>query len=111
MPGMVRRSARMSTLLALTLCAGCTTVSADQVVGQRQCSRYVKLFLERTEHARPPADDSSREWVSFGVAAAGQLELANKDKELALRMLEMCEAEGAAALERARQALRPWWRR
>lgn len=71
----------------------------------------MNLFLERTDHARPPADDSSKEWVNFGGAEAGQLELSNRDKELAKRVLAMCEQEGAEALERARHAMKPWWKR
>lgn len=78
---------------------------------QRQCSRYVNLFLERTEHARPPADDSSKEWVNFGGAEAGQLEVSNRDKELAKQVLVICEQEGADALKRAQRAMKPWYRR
>lgn len=75
------------------------------------CSRYVDLFLERTEHARPPAGDSSKEWVNFGTAEAGQLELSNRDKTLAKKVLGICEQEGAAALDRAKRAMKPWWKR
>lgn len=71
----------------------------------------MNLFLERTEHARPPADDRSREWVNFGVAEAGQVEISNRDKDLAKKVLLMCEAEGAEALERAKRSLKPWWKR
>lgn len=75
------------------------------------CSRYVNLFLERTEHSTPPVDETSKEWVNFGVAQSGQLELSNRDKTLAKKMLETCEAEGAEASERARRALRPWYKK
>lgn len=71
----------------------------------------MNLFLERTEHAKPPANDTSSEWVNFAVAEAGQLELSNRDKELAHLMLQQCELEGEEALERAKQALKPWWKR
>ena len=71
----------------------------------------MNLFLEKTEHARPPADDSSKEWVNFGIAQTGQLNLSNRDKELAQLMLQQCELEGEGALTRARQALKPWYRR
>lgn len=69
------------------------------------------LFLERTEHAAPPASDASKDWINFSVAEAGQLELSNKDKELAKLTLHMCELEGEEALARAKKALRPWWKR
>lgn len=110
MRGMARVSAVLSTLLGLLLCAACTTVSVDPAP-QRACSRYVNLFLERTEHARPPADDSSKEWVNFGGAEAGQLELSNRDKALAKQVLVMCEREGAEALARAKRAMKPWYKR
>ena len=69
------------------------------------------LFLEQTPHAKPPADDSSQEWVNFGIAQTGQLNLSNRDKELAHLMLQQCELEGEEALARARRALRPWYRK
>lgn len=71
----------------------------------------MNLFLERTEHAVPPADASSNEWVNFGTAEAGQLELSNHGKALAKQVLALCEQEGAEALERAKRAMKPWWKR
>jgi hypothetical protein len=99
-----------SIALVLLLCAACTTVSAD-VPPQRTCSRYVNLFLERTEHARPPADAGSKEWVNFATAEAGQLGISNRDKDLARKVLAACEAEGAEATARAERALKPFWKR
>lgn len=101
---------RCLIVAASVAAAGCTTVSVEGPQA-RMCSRYVNLFLERTEHATPPANDSSKEWVNFGVAEAGQLELSNRDKAIARKVLTMCEEEGAEALERAKRTLRPWWRR
>jgi hypothetical protein len=97
--------------LVLVLCVSCTTVSAEALQPERKCSRYVNLFLERTEHAAPPASEASNAWINFGVAEAGQLELSNKDKELAKLTLQMCELEGEEALARAKRALKPWWKR
>lgn len=111
MRGKVKRSALTSMLLAPLLCAACTTVSADHLPEPRKCSRYTNLFLETTEHARPPADDSSKEWVNFATAEAGQLEIANRDKQLARQVGEMCEQEGAEARERALKAIKPWYRK
>jgi hypothetical protein len=71
----------------------------------------VNLFLERTAHAKPPASEDSNEWVNFATAEAGQLELSNRDKELAKLTLQMCELEGEEALARAKRAMRPWWKR
>lgn len=101
---------RGSTPLLLTACAACTTVSVEGA-DQRQCSRYVNLFLERTEHAPPPADSSQAALGNFAIAEAGQLELSNRDKVLAKQVLSICEQEGAEALDRAKRALKPWWKR
>jgi hypothetical protein len=77
---------------------------------QRQCSRYVDLFLDRTEHAPAPGT-SQASHGNFEIAEAGQLELSNRDKELAKKVLHICEQEGAAALARAKRAMKPWWKR
>jgi hypothetical protein len=96
--------------LLLAGCAGCTTV---YVAGpeQRQCSRYVNLFLDRTEHAKPPSDGSQAALGNFAIAEAGQLELSNRDKQLAKEVLVICEKEGQEAYERAKRALKPWWKK
>ena len=100
----------LSTLLLPLACAACTTVSADAIQPQRKCSQYVNLFLERTEHASPPTGTQAS-LANFALAEAGQLELSNRDKELAKLTLQMCELEGEEALARAKKALRPWWKR
>jgi hypothetical protein len=99
-----------STLLLPLACAACTTVSVDALQDQRQCSRYVDLFLDRTEHAPAPGTTQASHG-SFEIAEAGQLELSNRDKELAKKVLHMCEQEGSAALARAKRAMKPWWKR
>lgn len=96
-------------IVAGVLLGGCTTVSVDGL-HQRQCSRYVNLFLERTEHAKPP-EGSQASLGNFALAEAGQLELSNRDKELARQVLALCEQEGEEALARAKRALRPWWKK
>jgi hypothetical protein len=96
-------------LLAPLLCAACTTVSVD-APEQRQCSRYVDLFLDRTEHAPAPGT-SQASHVAFEAAEAGQLELSDRDKVLAKQVLHMCEQEGADALARAKRSMKPFWKR
>ena len=71
----------------------------------------MNLFLERTAHANPPVDGSQAALGNFAIAEAGQLELSNRDKELAQLTLQMCELEGEEALAAAKQALKPWWKR
>ncbi len=108
--GRVRMSALMSTGLALLLCAGCTTVSADSP-DPRKCSRYVNPFLEETAHAAAPANEESREWVGFAVSEAGQLEVSNRDKRLAKGVLDTCEQETQEAADRAARKAKPWYKR
>lgn len=107
---MVKLWAKAWTAPALLLCAGCTTVSAD-LPPPRQCSRYVDPFLEATRHAAPPASAASNDWVNFGVAEAGQVELANRDKHLARSVLATCEQETQEAFDTAARRAKPWWRR
>lgn len=99
-----------STLLLPLACAACTTVSVDSLQDQRHCSRYVDIFLERTEHASPPGT-SQASHANFELAEAGQLELSDHDKALAKQVLHICEGEGDAALARAKRAMKPFWKR
>jgi hypothetical protein len=71
----------------------------------------VNLFLERTEHAPPPADGSQAALANFAIAEAGQVELSNHDKALAKKVLAVCEAEGDEALAEAKRRLKPWYKR
>lgn len=98
------------TGLALMLCAGCTTVSADNPP-PRQCSKYVSPFLDETPHAAPPANAESKEWVDFGVNEAGQLVIANHDKANARYVLTVCEQETLDAYARAARRVKPWYKR
>jgi hypothetical protein len=108
--GKVKVSALMSTGLALLLCAGCTTVSADNPP-PRQCSKYVDPFLDETPHATAPANAESREWVGFSVSEAGQLEIANHDKSNARKVLNVCEQETLDANKRAARRVKPWYKK
>lgn len=58
--------------------------------------------------AEPPADNSVGEWVAFGDAQTGRLQVANERKATVLWIYDACEAEekkAAAAVTR-----KPWWR-
>jgi hypothetical protein len=57
--------------------------------------------------AELPADNSVGQWVAFGDAQTGRLEVANDRKATALWIVDQCEAEERAAA--ARLAPRPWW--
>ena len=67
--------------------------------------------MEETPHAPPPETAASKDWVGFGVAEAGQVELANRDKRLADEVLTVCEQETAEAHERAAKKAKPWYKR
>jgi hypothetical protein len=64
-----------------------------------------------TPDARTPASAAANEWVNFGVAEAGQLQMSNHDKSLAKQMLGICEQDGADALARAKRSLKPWYKK
>jgi hypothetical protein len=70
----------------------------------------VDLFLERTEHAPTPGT-SQASHGNFEIAEAGQLELSNRDKELAKKVLHLCEDEGVEAYARAKRRMKPWIKR
>lgn len=77
----------------------------------RRCSRYVDPFLEEVDHAAPPADKTSKEWVRFGVEEAGAKEQDTRDKRLGKKVLHTCEDETQEAFDRAAKAVKPWYKR
>ena len=111
MRGKVSLWARRLTPLGLLLCASCMSISADIQSSQRKCSPYVEPFLGQTNHAPPPKNDASSEWVNFGIGEAGQVNDANSDKEKGKRTLLHCEAENERALKDAAQRAKPWYKR
>jgi hypothetical protein len=106
----IERALTTPIIVASALLAACTTVSVDALQDQRHCSRYVDLFLDRTEHAPTPGTTQASHG-NFEIAEAGQLELSDRDKLLAKQVLHMCEKEGDDALARAKHAMKPWWKR
>lgn len=68
-------------------------------------------MLGATPHAARPADPTSRAWVGFGVAEAGQVEKANADKAGVQHILGTCEVDNDEAYQEARRKVKPWWRR
>lgn len=49
-----------------------------------------------------PAGDSVGEWLSFGEAQTGKLEVANGRTKDTIALVERCEARDAAAAKKAR---------
>lgn len=83
------------------------TVSVE--TDEQFCSEYVEPFLEETPHAAPPANNQDVSWVNFGIAEAGQVEMANRDKANAAHVLTVCERNQQKAQERSRKRARKWW--
>ena len=49
-----------------------------------------------------PAGDSVGEWLSFGEAQTGKLEVANGRTKDTIALVERCEARDAVAVKKAR---------
>jgi hypothetical protein len=62
-----------------------------------------------TPHAPGPADDSSKEWVNFGVGQTGQVEKANTDKASRNHIEEVCERKYEEALKASKKRTKKWW--
>lgn len=109
---------RPSRMLALTLALLATLASAACAGGPRietipvalDCGSRVPPQLRAEVAGAPlPADNSAGEWVAFGDAQTGRLEVANERKETVLWIYDTCEAEERKAVEKLKPT--PWWRR
>jgi hypothetical protein len=87
------------------------STSVEVTSTQRKCRNYVDPFLETTKHSSGPKNADSKEWVNFGVRQTGQVNNANSDKEKGKQVLHLCEAENAAALKKAAERAKPWYKR
>ena len=104
------RWTRASTLLLLTACAGCTSISVDGS-NSDACLDYVPPAMwAPTLHAPPPGPGQASHG-SFEVAEAGQLEKANADKDGTHYIITVCEQKKATALATAKKRNAPWYKR
>lgn len=99
---------------SMLLCAGCTTV---QVAGPTalRCSDFTPEELTKpTPHAPPPPNARSDSWVNFGIAEAGQVNIANRDREIErgiCRKIEMAnDAARKAAEKKASKHIWEFWK-
>lgn len=99
-------------LLATLACAACaggpSTVTIPVAL---DCGGRIPPQLRaEVGGAAPPADNSVGEWVAFGDAQTGRLEVANERKATVLWILDACETEEKKAAARLSRPA-PWWRR
>lgn len=104
--GRALRCLALSAMLAGGLSA-CATVRATTRPASSCSSLVPASWREGVEAPALPTVDSVGEWVAFGDAAVGRLDVANDRTVSALGIVEACERRDAEAVERI---TRPWWR-
>lgn len=92
------------------------------------CAAYVPDELKAdTPHAAPPAGVAAvtgaeaaaqghdlmvlKNWIDFGIAEVGQTDKANADRRAERHIRDVCEAKYQEALDQAKRATRPWYKR
>lgn len=94
--------------LACAACAGGPRIETIPVV--LNCgSRVPPQLRAEVAAAPPPADNSVGEWVAFGDAQTGRLEVANERKATVLWIYDTCEAEEKKAATTLTRKF--WWQR
>jgi hypothetical protein len=90
--------------LALTGCVRAGPI----IAAPPACSALVPEAWRTPVPGAPlPDGDEVGDWVVFGEAQTGRLEVANERTGAVIHITTTCEAQHAAAINRAR---RPWWR-
>lgn len=90
-------------ILLLSGCAGTTIIASPS-----DCSSLIPDAWRKPVPAAPlPAEkadplDQLKEWIGFGVAQSGQLEIANGRAADTLAIIQRCEARDRAAVKRKR---------
>lgn len=102
-----KHRARMiaSTLLSMTLACGLSACATPRVTiqGALGCGKLVPERLRQPVKSAPlPADSTVGEWIAFGDAQSGRLDVANEYKAAALEIVDRCEALQAEKPKR-------WW--
>jgi hypothetical protein len=107
-----RTPASALALLATLACAACAGGPRIETIPVAlDCGTRVPPQLRaEVVGAPPPVDNSVGEWVAFGDAQTGRLEVANERKATVLWIYETCEAEEKAAAAKLSSAT-PWWRK
>jgi hypothetical protein len=98
------RSLSMLPAAALCACAGQPPV----FLNAQACSTLIPDAWAKAgvPSAPLPPDKSVGEWIAFGDAQTGQLDIANARTADALAIITACETRDRAAQD----AMKPWWR-
>lgn len=89
-------------LAAPLLLAGCVT-SGPIIAEAGNCSAYVPdSWRLGVEGAELPAGGTVGDWIAFGDAQTGKLDIANGRLTDTLHIVGECERRAAAAVERSR---------
>ena len=88
--------------LLLGFCSGPTVLSTPN-----SCATLLPSeWKQGVAGAELPAGDTVGDWVAFGDAQTGKLDVANDRTRSAIGIVERCEARDAEAV---RKATRKWW--
>ena len=107
LPFLPRLMLLVPMLLAVQGCVGSTLVSAPPPA----CSSLIPDdWAAGVKHAPPPAQETDpvarlKVWIGFGVAEAGNVEIADQRTRDALGIIQRCEARDAAAVNKSRRKI------
>lgn len=75
-----------------------------------KCSEFTPEELKQdTPHATLGEGDASKVWVGFGIAEAGQLNKANRDREIERQICAAVEKANDEARAQAEKRVKKWW--
>ena len=94
----------MLPVVSLSACAGQPPI----YLAANPCYKLIpESWKSGVQSAPLPADKSVGEWVSFGDAQTGELDVANSHFTDALTIIENCEARDQAVADNLKP--KPWW--
>lgn len=98
----MKRKFVASLALICASCAAPTVLSTPN-----SCASLLPVEWKRgVAGAELPGGDTVGDWVAFGDAQTGKLDVANGRTRDSISIIERCEARDAAAV---RKATRRWW--
>jgi hypothetical protein len=107
------RARRFAFLLLSIGLAVLLSACTRSIVVTRPASSCLTLIPQTVKAPTPgaplPKDDTAGQWVAFGHSQTGQLEQANRDKAIAIEIVEGCEARDAETVK-ALTKRRGWFR-
>lgn len=98
----MKRTCAIFALVGLAGCSAPTVLSTPN-----SCATLLPSeWKEGVAGAELPLGDTVGDWIAFGDAQTGKLDMANGRTRDAIGIIERCEARDAAAVK---QATRRWW--